>query len=201
MDDVTVFVDDAILGRLPPICTKHGDATTDRVVQTEPVGAPGLGILWLVLLLGPIGWVAAFILSMTSSARGERLTVKLPLCEQSFRQNRTARRFKASASAGAIVLAIVTFAMAVHASSFLWIAMTALFGVATVLAAAEWLHESRVCKRSSVGVSIDVTRRWVTLHRVHPAFKGAILPTRYDIDIAYDHQNAVDIDIDGDRGA
>jgi hypothetical protein len=190
MDDVIVFVDDAILGRLPPICIKHGDATADSVVQTEPVGASGLGILWLLLVLGPIGWIAAFILSMTGSARGERLTVKLPLCEESFRQNRTARRFRTSASAGATVLAIVTFAMAVHASSFLWIAMTALFGVAAVLAAAEWLHESRVCKRSSVGVSIDVSRRWVTLHRVHPTFKGAIRSTKYDVDASYDHPSA-----------
>ncbi len=187
MDDVTVFVDDAVLGRLPRICIKHGQATADTVVQTEPVGASGLGIRWLLLVLGPIGWIAAYILSMTGSARGERLTVKLPLCEQSFCENRTARRYRTSASAGAIVLAIVTSAMALQASSLLRIAMTALLGVATVLAAAEWLHESRVCRRSSVGVSIDVSRRWVTLHRVHPAFKGAIRPTRYDGHVAYDH--------------
>src|ERR1700724_578944 len=119
MDDITVFVDDAVLGRLPPVCIKHGDATNDTVVQTEAVGSSGLGILWLLLLIGPIGWIAAFILSMTSSPRGERLTVRLPLCEEAFGRNRTARRFKASAFAGTLILGTVTFVFAVNSSSFM----------------------------------------------------------------------------------
>ena len=174
MDNVTVFVDDPVLGRLPSVCVRHGDPTI------EAVGAPSFGTLWLLILLGPVGWIAAFILSTTTSARGERLTVRLPLCEDAFRRNRIAPRLRSFASVATIVLAIATFAMAVNASSFLWIFATELLGVATVLAAAEWHHERQVCREPSVGVSIDVSRRWVTLKGVHPKFKASVQPMTYD---------------------
>ncbi len=55
-----VFVDDAVLGRLPGVCAKTEVSTADHLVQTVPVdGGQGLGIAWLLVLAGPIGWLGS----------------------------------------------------------------------------------------------------------------------------------------------
>jgi hypothetical protein len=55
--EVTVFIDDAMLGELPPLCIKEGIPTSDRLTWGEPVSFLGTG--WLLFLLGPLGWLMA----------------------------------------------------------------------------------------------------------------------------------------------
>src|SRR5579872_339974 len=79
-----VFVDDAVLGHLPPVCVKDGIPTSDSLVLTENVGGrTGLGIAWLLLLVGPLGWLGLLILS-ASRQSGDILTVTLPYSEVAF---------------------------------------------------------------------------------------------------------------------
>ena len=80
MTATRVFVDDAVLGRLPAVCARTGVATSDHLVMTVPVGtSEGLGIAWLLILGGPIGWLGLFIYAM--ARRVETLTVQLPYCD------------------------------------------------------------------------------------------------------------------------
>jgi hypothetical protein len=77
MADVTVFVDDAVRGRLPDICAKDGVPASGRLRVTQEIGRSNrLGILWLLLLAGPLGWIGLFILASRGSA--EELAVALP---------------------------------------------------------------------------------------------------------------------------
>ena len=83
MASAMVFVDDAVLGHLPPVCAKTGEATTDHLILTVPVGgSEGLGIAWLLLLAGPLGWLGLVVLQLTR--RSETLTVRLPFCDAAY---------------------------------------------------------------------------------------------------------------------
>ena len=46
-----VFVDDAVLGRLPQVCAKDAVATTSHLTVDQAVGERGLGALWLLLAI------------------------------------------------------------------------------------------------------------------------------------------------------
>ena len=99
MASATVFVDDAVLGQLPPVCAKSGVATSDRLIMTVPVGgSEGFGIAWLLVLAGPIGWLGLFIYSIVR--RVETLTVKLPYCDAAYDELKRARRSRRNAGLG-----------------------------------------------------------------------------------------------------
>lgn len=71
MADVTVFVDTAVLGRLPPICVKEGSPTADRLtVQSHVSGGTGLGVAWLLVLLGPLGWLGLIVIRPLATTLG-----------------------------------------------------------------------------------------------------------------------------------
>jgi hypothetical protein len=90
MAEVTVFVDDAVLGRLPAICVKDGVATTDRLTLDQDVGwSPGFGLACLLLLAGPLGWIGLFVLGAVG---GDSLTVTLPYSEVAHNRVRRAGR-------------------------------------------------------------------------------------------------------------
>lgn len=89
---VTVFVDDAVLGRLPPICVKSGLPTDDTLTLRARVGdASRLGVAWLLVLAGPLGWLGLAILAATRRP-SETLTVELPLSEAAYGQLQQAKR-------------------------------------------------------------------------------------------------------------
>ena len=67
MAAVSVFVDDAIRGDLPLVCAKTG-APADLLARIrKPVGG-GMGGLWLLALIGPMGLYA--------TKRGERPLIR-----------------------------------------------------------------------------------------------------------------------------
>jgi len=58
MSNVTVFVDDAVEGTLPAVCARDGVPTDSSLRRHDDVGdRAGLGVAWLLLLAGPIGWL------------------------------------------------------------------------------------------------------------------------------------------------
>ena len=103
---------------------------------------------------------------MLLSSGQEYLTVRIPQSEAASHQERSLKRFRL-AGFGASVVALLCGALQIGMFPALWLATGAAFLVAAVV-----LH-GLVC-RQSVGISLNGSRRWVTLSGVHPDFVQAV---------------------------
>jgi len=168
--DVTVFVDDAVLGRLPSVCAKHGEWTEDRLTVTQQVGG-GLGAAWLLLLLGPIGWIALFVVAAMAPA--ETITVTLPFCDAAYGRLHRAIRDRRVAVALAVVAGLVALVVVGRGGGFGEAALAP--AALSVLAVAAAVVASIGIRAARVHLRIDASRRWVTLSGVHPDFAAAVL--------------------------
>ena len=164
MAAVSVFVDDAIRGHLPLVCAKTGEPADLVVRMRQPVGGGFTPVAWLLLLLGPVGIVALVVLAVAWPQ--EQLTVRIPETEASFQHERQLERWRLAALGAGVVVPFLGI-LGVGMFPFLWLAAGVAFFVAA--GALTWM-----LWRQSIGVSIDVTRRWVTLTGVHPAFAEAV---------------------------
>ncbi len=170
MVEVTVFVDDAVRGTLPDVCAKDGVTARGRFRVTREVGRSNrVGIAWLLVLVGPLGWLA--LLYMLTRDSGERLDVLLPYSEDAFERFTAARRLRTRGVVSAIVVGTALLLLAMWAqlgAPGLLIA----FVVTAVLLGMAAVADMRM-ERASVRVNLDASRRWVTLSGVHPAFAAA----------------------------
>ncbi|MDQ6616043.1 MAG: hypothetical protein M3083_15240 [Actinomycetota bacterium] len=171
-DAVTVFVDDAVLGRLPAICVKDGVFTDDRVVQTLVVGDRGLGAAWLLLLLGPIGLIGLVVVALTGRPP-EVLRVELPMSEGAHLRESAARRSyrQRVALAGlgpfGLLAGVVKPSNASPAVGLLLV--LAAIGALVAGAVGSIVAHARL-KAASFELDLDASRRWVTIWGVHPNF-------------------------------
>jgi hypothetical protein len=165
MAAVRVFVDEAIQGDLPLVCARSG-APADVLVQVRhPVGVGFPPAAWLLVFLGPIGIGILIVVAITWPAQ-EELVVRIPTAQATLARQRLLRLWR-RAAAGAGLALLVPGYFVVGMFPLLWLGSTvALFVVAGAL--------SVMLGRQSVGVGIDVTRRWVSLTNVHPAFAEAV---------------------------
>jgi hypothetical protein len=165
-----VFVDDAVIGRLPDVCVKDGVlAHGGRMALTSEVGARGLGLVWLLVLLGPVGWLAIVVVAAVS--RGERLTVTLPMgigAQERYRAVRSGRNAVLGVGGGTGVLLAV-----LAVTTFPDLGLLSLLAFAGTFVA--WLVAEYRVGRTLVDVRLDASRRWVTLRGVHPAFADAVV--------------------------
>jgi hypothetical protein len=166
MSQATVFVDDAVLGRLPPICIKDGIPTTDTLVVSAPVtDGTGLGVAWLLVLAGPLGWLGLIVIGAMRGRPGT-LTVRLPLSEAAYRRLRSAKaQLWPFALATPFLLVAALLALGHHTPL-----VAVGLAIGTVLTAVGWalaLYRIRAC---SVRIDLDASRRWVTFSGVHPRF-------------------------------
>jgi len=76
MAAVSVFVDEAVRGRLPMVCAKTGEPTETVIRMSRPIGSGVAGMAWLLVFLGPPGWVALFLV-MILGPGAEHLTVRI----------------------------------------------------------------------------------------------------------------------------
>jgi hypothetical protein len=170
MAEVTVFVDDAVTGRLPGICAKDGVPATGRFRIVEEVGRSNrLGILWLLLLVGPLGWIA--LLFLASRDAGERLAVELPYSDAAYGRFVGARRLRNGALAVCLLGALGLLVLAAWAHlgpAGIVLTLGLIVPAVVAVGVAGWRMEA-----ASVDVALDASRRWVTLRRVHPAFAAA----------------------------
>ncbi len=173
MASVTVFVDDAVLGRLPPVCVKDGIWTDDRLTFTQDVGGrTGLGVAWLLVLAGPLGWIGLFIIAATRQ-NTELLTVTLPYGEAAHLRLSQAQRTRSQTTVlmlGALVAAFVALLFRTTDSRLLALALA----IVVVGALIKAIIETRTVNKAMVRLSLDASRRWVTLSGVHPDFEAAI---------------------------
>lgn len=173
MATVTVFVDDAVLGRLPSVCVKNGTWTSDQLTFTHDVGGgTGLGLGWLLLLAGPLGWIGLFIMGATRQ-NNELLTVTLPFSESAHIRLRQAQRARSQASwvaLGAFAAAFVSLLFRTTDSRLLALAL----GVVVVGALVKLVMGTITVNKAFIRLSLDASRRWVTLSGVHPDFEATI---------------------------
>lgn len=156
-----MFIDDAVWGDLPKVCVRSGIPTSDLVIMTRPVGGMGAGA-WLLLLLGPFGWLALAILGSLGTGR-EQLTIQLPYSLEVRSADRPVRDFRRLAG---VVAAIALAAIFVRPGP-VWgiILITSVILVAVASFVLNW---------RGVDVDLDASRRWVTLGNVHPEFVRAV---------------------------
>jgi hypothetical protein len=164
MATVEVFIDDAVRGRLPHVCAKTGARSDGKLRIEQSTG--GLGFGWLLLFLGPIGWIGLVIWLCVTSRSGV-LTIRLPYSDAAVDHEWRLRRI----SFRAAELALLGFglALAIRAAP-----ATAVLAVVAVGAAVVSLVAFIRLLTVRVGVRLDASRRWVTLTRVHPEFVRAV---------------------------
>jgi len=179
MADVTVFVDRAVQGHLPSVCVIDGVDTADSLAVRQEIGSGAqLGVAWLLLLAGPLGWLGLLVIASYRSGRAEVLTVRLPYSAAAYAQLQAARRQRrigwglvAAGVVGGLVVAVAG----------MWTAFATLVIGAAVTAGTwglvEVVRSAWRLRRLTVGVELDASRRWVTLRSVHPQFAVATNPT------------------------
>ncbi|HVL05572.1 MAG TPA: hypothetical protein VM388_06265 [Acidimicrobiales bacterium] len=165
MAAVSVFVDDAIRGDLPLVCAKTGEPADLRVRVRQPVGGGFPLVVWFLLFLGPLGIVALVVAALLSPPP-EYLTVRIPETGESFGRERQMERWRLAALGAGVGLPFLGI-VGVGMFPLLWVG--AGLGCWVVAGALTWM-----LWRQSIGVSIDVSRRWVTFSGVHPAFAEAV---------------------------
>jgi hypothetical protein len=151
------------------VCVVDGVDTSDSLTMRQTVGdGARLGIAWLLVLAGPIGWLGLAVIALSRSGQGEVLTVRLPHSEAAYGRWRGAKRQR-GLGMGAVV---VGFALVVLAQLFGTVDLPLAVVAVAVLV---WglgvvIYGSIRMGRQSIGVELDASRRWVTLRRVHPRF-------------------------------
>lgn len=182
--EVTVFVDDAVLGALPPVCARDGVSTTSQLHHRQPVGdGARLGAAWLLVLAGPLGWIALLYIATSRAGGAEVLSVLLPWSDQAYERQRAADRqrraggWAAAACAGMLLIVLLS-----HSLERVPAPVDALV-VAGLVAGGAWAMTVNAMGtwrvgRESVTIGLDASRRWVTLGRVHPDFATAVRATQ-----------------------
>jgi hypothetical protein len=170
VERVRVFVDEAVLGNFPPVCVKDGVRTTDRLTVTQPIGAGPLSWAWLLVFLGPVGWILLLVLAAVARGGGEVLTVELPWSETAYRRAVHARRYRRTGALATVVLATVALVVHSHPAPASGLLVFCLVALATAALAVTVVATVRLARER------DASRRWVTIGRVHPAFAQAVQP-------------------------
>jgi hypothetical protein len=173
MAEVTVFVDDAVRGMLPDVCARDGIPTADRLTSSVTVGdGARLGVLWLLVLAGPIGWIALVFIASSRSGGAEVLQVDLPLSQAAWERQQGARSARRKALFFAVtgvgVLMLGASSQAVYDAVILGCGLVLLLG-GLIASVAFDLRASQ----DAVRVQLDASRRWVHLWNVHPRFVEA----------------------------
>src|SRR5689334_4055712 len=102
MSTATVFVDDAVQGHLPMVGVTDGAPAEGLHRIHLTVGGPS-GWLWLLLFLGPIGWIV--LVALLAFGSGRRFTVRLPYTYAALARERA--RLNAAVAAGAVLVTSV----------------------------------------------------------------------------------------------
>jgi hypothetical protein len=172
-------VDRAVQGHLPGVCVVDGVDTRDTLAVRHEVGdGARLGVAWLLLLFGPLGWIGLLLVAASKSGRAEALTVRLPYSAAARGRLWAARRQRNLGYALVAAAAVVAVAVVVAGlwAPFATVALAAAAG-ALAVGATELVRAWWRLAGLRVGVELDASRRWVTLRAVHPRFAAALHPT------------------------
>jgi hypothetical protein len=161
---VTVFVDRAVKGEFPLVCVKTGRPAEGLVKIYEAVGGLGAGA-WVLVLLGPLGWIALVILSTLGTGR-ELLAVQLPYSHEVWARYTPRQRVRFAGGTVGVGAAFAALAGFAPGRPF-WVALAVVGLLAAVVAHVKLAFDD-------VDISLDASRRWVTLSGVHQTFADAV---------------------------
>jgi hypothetical protein len=173
MAEVTVFVQDAVAGALPAVCVKDGSSTGGVLPVRAQIDSDtaGLGWVWLLLFLGPPGWVALMVVVLWRRPSGG-VMVQVPYSTGAQRRLVRTRVTERVAVASVLVLMVGEIIVllvdppAVALLSTLAVAIMAVAAVVTVVSALR-LGSMEVRAR------IDRSGQWVVLSEVNSDFAFA----------------------------
>ncbi len=190
---VTVFVDDAVCGRFPRVSAATGLPSdgwltvSSDVARSRQVWPPAFLVL---LILGPIGWFVLVALSLFGATGAEHLTVQVPWSVDTqdrivaLRRRRRIAWTAATLGVVGLFASIVVGAREVGGTPMVTQVVAVTLAVTAVAAIVDALVTEWRLGREAVKVSIDASRRWVTLGNVHPAFVQAVRAERARVDSA-----------------
>ena len=171
--DARIHVDDLAVGAGPAVCAITGAPTDHYVGVSSSEG--GFQGWWLVLVLfGPIGWVALVVLAALAR-RPSRVSGVLPICPEALdRYNATvAVSQRAIVGAGLAMVAWVGFIVwdggGVDAPVI--VVLSALVGLAVLVGCGA----SIVAPFRWIDLQLDGSGRWVTVRRAHPGYAAALM--------------------------
>jgi hypothetical protein len=141
--------------------------------------------LWLLVFLGPLGWILLVAFSLASS--GRRFMVRLPYTHEALRRERA--RFRAAVLAGVVLVgsgvACVVALSGPTPRSNVRETILLLFAATAIAAALATVALGIRYSLGRPGIDLDASGRWVTLRGVHPAFADACAATaRRRVDVA-----------------
>ena len=172
MSTATVFVDDAVQGHLPMIGVTDGAPAEGLHRIHLTIGGPS-GWLWLLIFLGPVGWIA--LVALAAFGSGRRFTVRLPYTHAALRHEQT--QLRAAVVAGLVLAAsVITWIVAMAGPSprsNVRETLVLLLGVTAIVALIATLTFAARYSMARPGIDLDASGRWVTLSGVHPAFASA----------------------------
>jgi hypothetical protein len=129
----------------------------------KAIGGMGAGA-WVLVLLGPLGWLALAILSAFGTGR-ETLSLQLPYSEEAWARYQDRKRTRLWAIVAMFAISFGLWANVLPSQIMLG-------GLAMAAAVALITHV--LLATSEVDVTMDASRRWVTLRGVHPDFAAAV---------------------------
>ncbi len=166
--DAVVFVDDYVTGALPPLCVLSGTPANATITFRSSVNATSPAA-WLLVLLGPLGWVVLAYLVLRSDRR--RLVGELPIVRTQWEHLRSVKHAGWALAGAALALFVLASALPNGGPTVVFIVP----GVAALVAALAiyvWLPFQWPT------ISLDASGRWVTLAGVHPDFARSVARTR-----------------------
>jgi hypothetical protein len=159
---VRIPLDDALIGRLPPVCVMTGEPADGYAPMIVP---RSLGVAWLLLLVGPLGWL---LLAALYPRLHTRYEVRVPMSDDAFDRWITERRRRLWCSwigGAGLLLALAIRGLGPLAAL---VGLAGLFLLAVAYRAhwrIPWLQPS---------LSADARGRWVTMRGVHERFAAAV---------------------------
>lgn len=172
MSDTTVFVDDAVTGQLPMVCVRTG-APADGLHRISQQYGGLSGWAFLLIFLGPVGWIVLLALSFASRSRN--LTVRLPYSRAGLEREAHEFRTAIVAFAATVLVGIVTVWLGTAGSDsrVASVLFTMALGILVVGVIATVALAARYSGRRP-GIELDASGRWVTVRGVDPAFAAAV---------------------------
>lgn len=159
MARVTVFVDSVVRGDLPMVCAKTGEPAVSKALVRSTTRSPGLA--WLLVFFGPPGWVALAVILWIG---GEQLEGRVPMSQEAW--DRICRRTRGAWIAAGAAVACLVLAVALQFPGL---------GVLAVAALVVAVVSTIGTNLATVELSLDASRRWVTISSVHPDFAAAVV--------------------------
>jgi hypothetical protein len=126
---------------------------------------------WLLVFLGPIGWLALMILMGGGRGTGrEILSIQLPYSDEAWTRHAKRKRWRTYAGI-LCVTALVAGLFSVGGLLYSgWFVLAGIFFLAALVA-------HLLLTFDEVDITLDATRRWLTLHNVHESFVAALNTT------------------------